>query len=141
MPTVSRNRRIPLLPSRTCRGEKPNDFARSMPWQSAPPFVVNKRGVLTHRVRHVTAIFYGDEVHHRHADYLCGNGCNIDLEDIDTTLVFDPPKDRLLCSFCEAKAEREQLPNGDTLAGRHVHRGVLVARRVCCLKPGEEHAD
>ena len=32
----------------------------------------------------------------------------------------------------EAHAERKKLPSGDALAGRHVHRGVLVPKQVCC---------
>lgn len=101
-------------------------------WTFSPPFVVNPRGILTHRVRYVRSLFWGDKLSHHHADYLCGNGCNIDVDDIAEVLVSDPPADRLLCARCEAMAAREDLPSGDALARRHVHRGILVAQRICC---------
>lgn len=101
-------------------------------WTRSPPFAVNPRGVLTHRVRHVVTILYCMKERHHHIDHLCGNGCNVDLDAIDDALVADPPKDRLLCQRCEEVARRHELPSGDQLAGRHVHRGVLVPQQTCC---------
>lgn len=126
MATVA-TKTIPLKPSKSCR--KADDFVA---WTRAPAFAVNPRGVLAHRVRHVTTILYGMAEHHHHVNYLCGNGCNVGLEAIDDALVSDPPTDRLLCEFCESKAARLELPSGDALAGRHVHRGVLVPKQTCC---------
>lgn len=102
-------------------------------WDEAPPFAVNPRGVLTHRVRHVTTFFRGEKDSHHHIDYLCANGCNVDADAIFDVLTTEPPDDRLLCSFCEVRVQYEGLDSSDKLAGRHVHRGVLVAKQVCCL--------
>lgn len=130
-----RTREIPIKPSRTyLHREERTDFGQ-LAWTRSPPFVVNPRGVLIHRVQHVTTYLREFVESHIHASYLCGNGCNFDPEDVADVLVFDPPTDRLLCEFCEAKAKRKQLPSGDELAGRHVHRGVLVPMQTCCKPP------
>ncbi len=120
---------IKLKPCKSRRGE--TDYVH---WTEAEAFAANVRGVLTHRVRHVTTILRGGEKSHHHITYLCGNGCNVDLVSMSETLASDPPKDRLLCESCEVRAKRFKLPTGDDLAGRHVHRGVLVPQRTCCLK-------
>lgn len=125
-------REIPLKPSRSSRRAVAQGYTHYMTWTRSLPFAVNPRGVLIHRVRHVDTILYGDKEHHHHINYLCGNGCNVDLDAIDDALVSDPPTDRLLCEFCENKAARAELPSGDVLAGRHVHRGVLVPKQTCC---------
>ncbi len=123
-----------------CRWAKPfqgtNPHFEVTAWLKAPPFAVNKRGVLVHRVRHVTThMRYGSggwaESHHS-MHYLCGNGCCFELGSEDETLVSDPPKDRLLCEACERVAARQKLPTGDKLAGRHVHRGILKPHQTCC---------
>lgn len=129
------NNNIALKPSRTAAK---HGAPSVRPWSESPPFVVNRRGVLTHRVKHVTNYLRGVVVSHCHADYLCGNGCNFDPNDTLAVLVPDPPADRLLCDFCEAKARRNKLPSGDDLAGRHVHRGVCVPQRVCCNEAGQK---
>lgn len=130
--------KILLKPSKTVRKERlrgrSTEVATSTAWLRSEPFVVNPRGILTHRVMHVTAIFWSRELSHYHADYLCGNGCNIDMYKINDVLVADPPKDRLLCERCELIAIKDDLPSGDTLAGRHVHRGILVPVQTCCKR-------
>ncbi len=99
-------------------------------WTKAPAFVVNPRGILIHRVRHVsTFVRNGCESHH-HVDYLCGNGCNIDISH-ESVFYDDPPQDKLLCSVCDIRAEIKS----DVLVGRHVHIGVLVAQQICCRTP------
>ena len=124
---------ICIKPSRTYKKFAAKECAMDMrAWTKAPPFVANPRGVLLHRVRHVTTYLRGGKDSHHHVDYLCGNGCNVEVETISEVLVSDPPEDRLLCSFCELRARLFKLPSGDDLAGRHVHRGLLVPRRVCC---------
>lgn len=102
-------------------------------WGESPAFAVNPRGILIHRVRHVTSYHRDGKDSHHHVHYLCGNGCNVEPDIIYDVLVADPPEDRLLCDFCEVRAAREELPNGDTLAGRHVHRGVLYPKQTCCI--------
>jgi hypothetical protein len=123
-----RLKKYPVKPSRTSR-----KMSGMVTWRFAPAFCVNPRGILVHRVRHVTTIVRDDGlISHHHVDYLCTNGCNVDRSAIWDVFTSDPPRDRLLCEFCEAMAKRKSLPSGDSLAGRHVHRGVLVARRSCC---------
>ncbi len=101
-------------------------------WTRAHAFAVNPRGVLIHRVRHVTThLFDGAESHHS-MHYLCGNGTCFEIGSEDDVLVPDPPADRLLCERCEEIARRQKMPSGDELAGRHVHRGVLVPKQTCC---------
>ncbi len=127
-----RGKTIPIKPSKSARRFAAGCEPTTRPWTRSPAFAVNPRAVLTHRVRHVSTTVWNGEDSHHHVTFLCGNGCNVDLEAIADVLVADPPRDRLLCDFCEAKARRVRLPSGDELAGRHVHRGVLEARRVCC---------
>lgn len=45
-----------------------------------------------------------------------------------------PPDDRILCARCEAIAVANGLPSADELAGRHVHKGGVVAVATCCDK-------
>lgn len=96
------------------------------------PFFLNPRGILVHRVRCVETFSRDSRESHHAVGYLCGNGCTFELGNEDAKFFDDPPKDRLVCAFCEAKAERMGQPSSDSLAGRHVHRGVLKAHRVCC---------
>ena len=126
-------KQIRIRPSRTFKKFAAREQSMDMrAWTKAPPFVVNPRGVLVHRVRHVTTYLRGGKESHHAIQYLCGNCCTAELETISEVLVSDPPRDRLLCSFCEVRAGLFSLPTGDELAGRHVHRGVMVPRRVCC---------
>lgn len=118
---------IDLQPSKRFNGDE-----HVFRWLQSPPFFLNPRGVLVHRVRHVQTYFRaGTETHHS-VGYLCGNGCCFDLDSTDSRFYDDPPQDRLVCAFCEAAAARKGKPSADKLAGRHVHRGVLKAHRVCC---------
>lgn len=99
----------------------------------APAFAVNPRGTLIHRTRFVYAILNGGKVSHYHASYLCSGGCNFRDDQAGDILFADPPRDKLLCSFCHGLAEGKRLKSSDELAGRHVHRGILVPTQVCCL--------
>lgn len=133
VPTI-RARKIDIRPSKSYRRSLRDGRTDIVlfAWTKAPAFAVNSRGKLIHRVRHVTTIIWNGKESHYHADYLCGNGCNFDLYLAAETLVADPPHDRLLCENCELRAKRERKLSGDTLARRHVHRGVLVPRQTCC---------
>lgn len=96
----------------------------------SPPFYVNPRGILIHRVRAVCRHLRNGEVSHSSVTYWCGNqNCFHD----ESQLVSEPPKNRLLCSYCEAKAEAAGEVKADTIVGRHVHRGVLRAFKTCCI--------
>lgn len=96
------------------------------------PFAVNPRGILTHRAKCVDVFYRDGKPHHKHVDYWCGNGTCFDLDDTATVLVDKPPKDRLLCHFCEMKATAARQPKSYRLAKRHVHVGVLRAIQLCC---------
>jgi hypothetical protein len=125
-----KTKEIPLKLSKWSeRGDDRHDY---IGWTRALPFAVNPRGVLVHRVRHVTTHLRNGVESHNSMHYLCGNGCCFELDSEDDVLVSDPPADRLLCQRCEDVAQRNSLPSGDQLAGRHVHRGVLVPKQTCC---------
>ena len=90
------------------------------------PFAVNTRGILIHRVR-TGDIHQRDGVAtHFSVNYWCGNSC------CDPELTDNPPMNRLLCVFCEARAVAAGEKPADELAGRHVHKGSLKAHQKCC---------
>lgn len=128
-PPRFRCRTIPLK----CRRDRhANDVCGFLDHPRAPAFSCNPRGQLIHRTRFLSAIICRGELSHYHVSYLCGNGFNIDPELIRDVMFADPPEDRLLCSACHGKSEGMRLPTSDQLAGRHVHRGILVPTQVCC---------
>lgn len=131
--------KIDLKPSK--RPAFLSEACQTVSWTKALPFFVNKRGKMTHRVRHVDTHNYRGEFSHHSVHYLCGNvSCFGGRKNADSYLTADPPADRLLCQGCEVVAARKQLPTADELAGRHVHRGVLVPKQTCCLAPAEPTA-
>lgn len=131
---------VDLKPHRKYLGrDAENDAARGfghIVWLKGPPFYAPRRGVLTHRVRYIlTHLRRGAdgewaETHHS-VSYLCGNQNCFRTGD-EPALCTDPPDDRFLCDACERRAERQKLPSGDKLAGRHVHRAILVPQQTCC---------
>lgn len=133
--------KIPIKPSKTyvkhrakvLKGICDQGPGFEVVWTKSLPFACNVRGILAHRIRSVTTHLFEDRRHH-HIDYLCGNGCNVDFDRTTETIV-DDPGERLLCDRCEAVAAILKLPSSDTLAGRHCHRGKLVAEQTCCLPP------
>ena len=102
-------------------------FDREYEWlKTCEPFVVNPRGKLIHRVQHAhksKTSRDGLMVH-----YWCGN-CTFSGPVI---LFSDPPKDRLLCVYCEMKATATGEKSAKELTGRHVHVGRLKPVRTCC---------
>ena len=104
-------------------------------WTHAPPFFLNPRGILLHRVRDVRTHLADDGMERHHSvHYLCGNGVCFDLFDEDDKFHEKPPKDVLLCARCETMAVKLGEKPADQIAGRHVHRGELRAYRLCCRK-------
>lgn len=91
------------------------------------PFALNQRGLLIHRVRDVSDVYYAGKVHHQAVHYWCGNqSCGPhDLLDV-------PPKNRLLCARCEGVAVAASQPKASKLAKRHVCVGKIRAVRLCC---------
>lgn len=112
-----------------------NERSRRIAWKRAFPFAVNPRGILIHRVRDITTYCWDGVKSHHHVTYWCGNGCCFDLSGPrgpEEVLQASPPKDRLLCVYCEMRATIAKEKSADKLAGRHVHIGKLKAERVCC---------
>lgn len=101
----------------------------SVQWKMSAPFVVNKRAVLTHRVKSASShpSFRDGLPHHS-----CVNWCNSSFNSGHLEFTEEPPDSRLLCEVCEANAVRAGELTADELAGRHVHKGRLKAFRTCC---------
>ena len=119
--------KLPLRKSRPY----PNGYnSNKVRWVSAMPFVENSRGVLIHRPREVTTHTQFREPHIC-VLFFCGNGVSS-----KNTLTFldAPPEGKLLCDRCESMAVALGMPSADSLAGRHVHRGKVVAVQTCCQK-------
>jgi hypothetical protein len=127
--------RIPKFRCRTIRLRHRSRHGHLFDFQldRAPAFSANPRGTLVHRVRDVVGYLWDGKVRHYAIRHLCGNGYCIAPDMIRDVMMADPPESRLLCSFCHGKAEGMRLPASDELAGRHVHRGILVPTQVCCL--------
>lgn len=98
---------------------------QSIQWKRSLPFLVNPRGHLIHRVRYVHTTLRYCVWSHDTAIQWCGNLGRGEFTD-------NPPTDRLLCAFCEAKAVAAGEKTTDQLAGRHVCRGTMKAVRRCC---------
>lgn len=124
--------RCRTIPLRKRRDRYKTDAVYFVGHDRAPAFSCNPRGQLIHRTRFFEGIIWRGELSHYHVNHLCGNGFNIDPELIREVMFADPPEDRLLCSRCHGVAEGMRLPTSDQLAGRHVHRGILVPTQVCC---------
>lgn len=97
-------------------------------WQSALPFVQNKRALLIHRPRSVD-VYRLHKHPHMAVHFLCGNGSTGTDK---FTFMEAPPVDSILCAKCEQKAIALGLPSAHSLAGHHVHTGGIVARAHCC---------
>ena len=101
-------------------------------WKSGFPFIVNPRGVLVHRAREIHTHQRDGKDSHHSTTYWCGNCTCFEIGSEKDVVVEYPPKERLLCSWCEAKAVAAGEPTAAQLVGRHVHVGVLRAVRICC---------
>lgn len=123
---------IPRFRCRTIRLKHRKDPWGDFELDRAPAFVANPRGILVHRTRYVTGYIRDGKLSHYAVSYLCGNSCGAKPSIIRDLMFADPPEDRLLCSRCHGMAEGMRLPTSDQLAGRHVHRGILVPVQVCC---------
>lgn len=106
--------------------------SRSIHWTKALPFVVNPRGKLVHRVRSGCSYRNDQKWSHDAVTFWCGNSCFVAFD----ALTDDPPRDRLLCAVCEARAIAAGEPTAEQLAGRHVCTGQLKVSRLCCRNEG-----
>ena len=112
---------------RSCDHERNDTPVKTRLWENTLPFNVNPRGMLIHRVR-IGATHSASWGDHDSVTYWCNNsavGEGVDLTD-------DPPKNRLLCSHCEALAVAAGEPTAKQLTGRHIHIGVMKPVRMCC---------
>ena len=113
----------------------PNGYSSNkVRWASAMPFVENSRGVLIHRPREVTTHTQFQKPHIS-ALFFCGNGVSSNRSTL--TFLDAPPEGKLLCDRCETVALALGMPSADSLVGRHVHRGKVVAVQTCCQKGGK----
>jgi hypothetical protein len=106
---------------------------RSTPWISCAPFVENSRGVLIHRPRTGNTYNIHKTGPHIGLHFWCG--MSITSGGKNLTFLAAPPDGRILCARCEAAAVEHGLPSADELAGRHVHKGGVVAVATCCNTP------
>lgn len=108
---------------------KPKSLAISH-WTEAEPFVMNKRAVLIHRPRYVDE----HQISKRWSPHLsievwCGSTFTGRKQ---FTFLNAPPEGRLLCKRCEVAAFAKDQPTAESIVGRHVHLGELVAVQACC---------
>lgn len=111
------------------RPKKKHD--KEFPWSACAPFVENSRGVLIHRPRSGSTYNIHRAGPHIGIKFWCGMSISSDGKNI--TFLTSPPDGRILCERCEAIAVANGLPSADELAGRHVHKGGVVAVATCCV--------
>ena len=99
-------------------------------WTSALPFFDNPRAVLIHRPRSVSTYSCAWRGAWLAVHCWCGNGMTSNTERF--AFLPDVPDGRIVCARCEDKAVEAGLPTSDQLAGRHIHKGGVVAVRECC---------
>lgn len=110
---------------------KPFHAKHGFPWISCAPFVENSRGTLIHRPRS-GATYNIHRLPHVSVHFWCGMTSTSDGKNL--TFLAAPPEGKILCARCEAIAVANGLPSADELAGRHVHKGGVVAVATCCDK-------
>lgn len=100
-------------------------------WKEASPFIENLRAVLIHRPRYVTTHKIGEKWKaHIAVECWCGNTFTGTKK---FTFLDVPPSSKLLCARCEANAVNHGQPTAESITGRHVHIGRLVAQQMCCI--------
>lgn len=100
-------------------------------WKEASPFLENSRAVLIHRPRYVTTHKIGEKWKaHIAVECWCGNTFTGTKK---FTFLDVPPSSKLLCARCEANAVNHGQPTAESITGRHVHIGRLVAQQMCCI--------
>ena len=99
-------------------------------WKEASPFIENSRAVLIHRPRYVTTHKIGEKWKaHISVECWCGNSFSGTKK---FTFLDAPPDNKLLCARCELHAVKNGQPTAESLVGKHVHLGRIVAQQVCC---------
>ncbi len=108
---------------------RPFDVKHGFPWTSCLPFVENSRGALIHRPRNGATYNLHDKPHNC-VTFWCGLSVSTSKKNL--TFLTVPPAGKILCERCEDAAVKAGLPSADELAGRHVHKGGVVAVATCC---------
>ena len=107
------------------------DHRFGIAWKEASPFIDNSRAVLVHRPRYVTTHKIGEKWKaHISIECWCGNSFSGTKK---FTFLDVPPSSKLLCARCEANAVNHGQPTAESITGRHVHIGRLVAQQMCCI--------
>jgi hypothetical protein len=110
--------------------QKPKKNISGLVWKECAPFIENTRATLIHRPRSVVV----HEISKRWKPHLvignwCGNGFAGRKQ---FTFLDAPPAGKIVCARCEDAAVDAGLPSSETLVGRHVHTGGVVAVMRCC---------
>jgi len=114
--------------------QKPKDTRPGMGlhWASCSPFIENSNATLIHRPRRVSTHKLGAwRKAHIGMNCWCGTSFSGTKK---FTFLDAPPEGKLLCARCEYMAQKNGLPSADSLAGRHVHLGGVVAVQKCCIE-------
>jgi hypothetical protein len=103
------------------------------------PFVENARAVLIHRVRYLSEHKISDRwPGHFAVQAWCGTSFTGHPKKF--TFLDAPPEGKLLCERCEVAAFAANQPTAESIVGRHVHIGKVVAQQTCCLKGASNEA-
>ncbi len=120
--------KLPLSPpSKDLRRWAPG----AIPWASCQPFIENSRAVLIHRPRSV--VTHKLSQHKPHISIKCWCGATFSGTK-KFTFLDAPPEDSLLCARCEDVAVNAGIQSASELAGKHVHLGCVVPKRLCCVE-------
>ncbi|MCP4470526.1 MAG: hypothetical protein GY815_07545 [Gammaproteobacteria bacterium] len=122
--------RLDIKPDRG--GWRNPSYQLEMHCRSSLPFVVNSRGVLTHRVRYLTQHKLPGNRPHLAVSMWCGSGQN-GLEKF--TFVGESPRERMTCVRCEQMAIEAGLPSSADLAGAPVALGKVKPEFVKIIFP------
>lgn len=109
---------------------RPFDVKHGFPWTSCLPFIENSRGALIHRPRRGATYNLHKTGPHIGITFWCGMAVSTSKKNL--TFLAAPPAGKILCERCEGAAIKAGLPSADELAGRHVHKGGVVAVATCC---------
>jgi hypothetical protein len=106
-------------------------------WTACEPFVENSMAVLIHRVRYVTTHQIAAKYKpHLAVESWCGNSSTGTKK---FTFLAEPPEGRILCARCEDAAVAFGHLSAESIAGRHVHTGGVIAVARCCELKGASH--
>lgn len=109
---------------------RPFDVKHGFPWTSCLPFIENSRGALIHRPRMGATYNLHKTGPHISITFWCGMAVSTSKKNL--TFLAAPTAGKILCERCEDAAVKAGLPITDELAGRHVHKGGVVAVATCC---------